>query len=56
MLVIHGAADPLFPPAHGEALAAAIPGAELLLLEGVGHEFPPSAWDEVLPALIAITA
>jgi pimeloyl-ACP methyl ester carboxylesterase len=55
VLVVHGTDDPMFPPEHGEALAAAIPGATLLLLEGVGHEFPRSAWDEVLPALIALT-
>ena len=54
-LVVHGSDDPMFPPAHGEALAAAIPGADLLVLEGLGHEFPRSAWDEVLPALIEIT-
>jgi pimeloyl-ACP methyl ester carboxylesterase len=45
----------MFPPAHGEALAAAIPGAELLVLAGLGHELPRSAWDEVLPALIEVT-
>jgi pimeloyl-ACP methyl ester carboxylesterase len=33
-LVIHGTADPMFPPEHGEALAAEIPGARLLALEG----------------------
>jgi pimeloyl-ACP methyl ester carboxylesterase len=36
-LVIHGTADPMFPPGHGEALADAIPGAVLLPLEGAGH-------------------
>jgi pimeloyl-ACP methyl ester carboxylesterase len=55
-LVIHGTHDPLFPPAHGEALACEIPGARLLLIDGLGHEFPPWAWDEVVPALIAHTA
>jgi pimeloyl-ACP methyl ester carboxylesterase len=55
-LVIHGTDDPLFPPAHGEALAREIPGARLLLVEGLGHELPRWAWDEVLPALVAITA
>ena len=48
-LVIHGTHDPLFPPAHGEALAAAIPGARLLLVDGLGHELPRWAWDAVLP-------
>ena len=55
VLVGHGSDDPLFPPAHGDALAAAIPGAELLVLDGVGHELPRSAWDEVLPPLIELT-
>ena len=55
-LVIHGADDPMFPRPHGEALANEIAGAELLVIDGLGHEFPPSAWDEVLPALIAVTA
>jgi pimeloyl-ACP methyl ester carboxylesterase len=53
-LVIHGAEDPLFPPAHGEALAREIPGATLLIVDGLGHEFPPSAWDEVLPAMVSL--
>jgi pimeloyl-ACP methyl ester carboxylesterase len=52
-LVLHGTADPLFPPAHGEALADAIPGADFVLIEGLGHELPHWAWDEVLPPLIA---
>ena len=54
-LVIHGTDDPLFPLPHGEALAREIPGARLLVLDGLGHEFPRSAWDEVLPALVAVT-
>jgi pimeloyl-ACP methyl ester carboxylesterase len=41
-LVIHGTADPMFPPAHGEALAAAIPGAVLMPLEGAGHGVDPA--------------
>ena len=54
-LIIHGTDDPLFPPAHGEALAREIPGARLLLVEGLGHELPRWAWDEVLPALVDAT-
>jgi pimeloyl-ACP methyl ester carboxylesterase len=55
-LVIHGAEDPLFPLAHGQALAELIPGAELLVLEHTGHELPRSTWDTVIPALLAHTA
>jgi pimeloyl-ACP methyl ester carboxylesterase len=55
-LVIHGTEDPLFPLAHGEALADAIPNARLLALEGVGHEVPPpQTWDLVVPAILRHT-
>ncbi|WP_310368253.1 alpha/beta fold hydrolase [Catenuloplanes atrovinosus] len=36
-LVIHGSADPLFPPAHAEALAPLVPGARLTIVDGMGH-------------------
>ncbi|WP_431921895.1 alpha/beta fold hydrolase [Micromonospora wenchangensis] len=36
-LVLHGSDDPLFPPAHGEALAAQIPTARLEIVPGMGH-------------------
>ena len=55
VLVVHGTADPLFPLPHGEELARVIPGARLLVIDGLGHEFPRWAWDEVLPALIEVT-
>jgi pimeloyl-ACP methyl ester carboxylesterase len=56
-LVLHGDADPLFPLAHGEALAAEIPGATLVVLEGMGHEVPPPRlWGVVAPAIIRHTS
>ncbi|MDX6360834.1 MAG: hypothetical protein QOH37_3888 [Nocardioidaceae bacterium] len=56
-LVVHGDHDPLFPLPHGQALAAAIPGARLLVLPGTGHEVPPPAtWDVLVPALLRHTA
>ena len=55
-LVIHGTEDPLFPCQHGIALSKEIPGATLQLLEGVGHEMPPSqVWDRVIAALVQHT-
>jgi pimeloyl-ACP methyl ester carboxylesterase len=55
-LVIHGTEDPLFPPAHAVALTDEIPGADLLLLDGVGHQVPPPAtWDLVVPAILRHT-
>jgi pimeloyl-ACP methyl ester carboxylesterase len=55
-LVIHGSEDPVFPLGHGEALAHEIPGAELLVLEGMGHELPRRDWDVVVPAILAHTS
>jgi pimeloyl-ACP methyl ester carboxylesterase len=55
-LVIHGSDDPFFPLPHGEALAAAIHGATLLVLPGVGHEVPrPDTWNVLVPALVEHT-
>jgi len=54
-LVIHGTADPLFPYGHAEALAREIPRAQLLPLEGVGHQLPPRPWwPSVITAILAI--
>jgi pimeloyl-ACP methyl ester carboxylesterase len=39
-VVIHGDADPLVPLAGGQDTAANIPGAELIVVPGVGHEMP----------------
>jgi pimeloyl-ACP methyl ester carboxylesterase len=55
-LVVHGTEDPLFPLGHGEALAREIPGAELLILEGAGHELARRDWDVVVPAILAHTS
>ncbi len=55
-LVIHGTEDPVFPFDHARALAREIPGAELLAVEHMGHEyFPPATWDLVVPAILAIS-
>jgi hypothetical protein len=55
-LVIHGTADPLFPYGHAEALARGIPRAELLPLEGVGHQMPPRPlWTPVIAAMLRHT-
>lgn len=55
-LVIHGGEDPLFPHAHGVALADEIPGARLLTLEHAGHELPREDLDVVIPAILEHTA
>lgn len=54
-LVIHGADDPFFPLGNGEALAAEIHGAELLVLPETGQELPGRVWDVVVDALVRHT-
>ena len=41
-LVIHGLADKMVHVSGGRATATAIPGAELLLIDGMGHDLPPA--------------
>jgi pimeloyl-ACP methyl ester carboxylesterase len=43
--VIHGTADKMVHVSGGRATAAAIPGAELVLVEGMGHDLPPKLYD-----------
>jgi pimeloyl-ACP methyl ester carboxylesterase len=43
-LVIHGLKDPLVHVSGGRATAAAIPGAELILIPGMGHDMPRELW------------
>ena len=53
-LVIHGRLDPLIHLSGGEATAAAIPNAELLVIDEMGHDLPPEIWDEVSSAMVAL--
>ncbi|NTU20303.1 alpha/beta hydrolase [Brevibacillus sp. HB1.2] len=54
-LVIHGTEDLLIPFAHALHLADTIPGADLLALEGTGHELPHGDWDVVIEAILEHT-
>jgi pimeloyl-ACP methyl ester carboxylesterase len=51
-LVVHGEIDPLVTLSGGEATAAAIPGAQLLVVPGMGHDLPRGAWDAIVPAIV----
>jgi pimeloyl-ACP methyl ester carboxylesterase len=46
-LVLHGEQDPLLRPAAARRTAAAIAGARLVLLPGVGHDLPAAVWPQV---------
>jgi pimeloyl-ACP methyl ester carboxylesterase len=51
--VIHGTGDPLIRRSGGRATARAIPGAELLEIEGMGHDLPRAAWPRMIDAIVA---
>jgi pimeloyl-ACP methyl ester carboxylesterase len=50
-LVIHGSADPLVAPSGGRATVRAIPGAKLMMVEGMGHDLPRAAWPQLIDAI-----
>jgi pimeloyl-ACP methyl ester carboxylesterase len=51
-LVVHGRADPFFPVGNGEALAAQIPGARLLVIDDMATAIPDTAADEIAAAIL----
>ncbi len=53
-LVIHGRLDPLIPLSAGEATAAAIPGAKLLIIEDMGHNLPQPSWAEIADTIAEV--
>jgi pimeloyl-ACP methyl ester carboxylesterase len=55
-LVIHGTADKLVAASGGRATARAIPGARLLMVEGMGHDLPRGAWPQLIDAIVENTA
>jgi pimeloyl-ACP methyl ester carboxylesterase len=55
-IVIHGDLDPLITPSGGERTAELVPGAELLLIEGMGHDLPPAVLGQVVEAITSLAA
>ncbi|MCY7363832.1 MAG: alpha/beta fold hydrolase [Frankiaceae bacterium] len=53
-LVVHGDADPLVQVAGGHATAEAVPAAELLVLEGMGHNLPRELWPQITEAIAKV--
>ena len=54
-LVIHGADDQLVAVDCGKEIADAIPGAKLIIIEGMGHDLPHGgngAWPQIVEAII----
>src|SRR5207244_11465291 len=53
-LVIHGGADILVPVENGRRVAAAVPGARLMEIEGMGHDVPRRVWSQVADAIASL--
>jgi pimeloyl-ACP methyl ester carboxylesterase len=55
-LVIHGAEDPVIAVSGGQATAEAIRGAELVVIDGMGHELPRPLWPTIAERIAALVA
>ncbi|MDP1821406.1 MAG: alpha/beta hydrolase [Acidimicrobiales bacterium] len=55
-LVIHGDADPLVTPSGGIRTAELVPGARLLMVEGMGHDLPAAHLGPIVEAITALAA
>jgi pimeloyl-ACP methyl ester carboxylesterase len=50
-VVVHGSQDPMLRPGNGRAVAAAIPGARYVVIDGMGHDLPQPVWRPVVETL-----
>ncbi|HDX9577357.1 TPA: alpha/beta hydrolase [Bacillus pseudomycoides] len=56
VLIIHGTEDPALPYEHGLALAKAIPHAELVTLDGSGHEIHSEDWEQIIESIVKFSS
>ncbi|MET8148844.1 alpha/beta fold hydrolase [Actinoplanes sp. NPDC049668] len=54
-VVIHGEDDPLIAVSGGRATADAVPGADLLVIPGMGHDLPRATWPRIVDAIVGNT-
>jgi pimeloyl-ACP methyl ester carboxylesterase len=50
-LVIHGSKDKMVAKSGGVATARSIPGARLMIVDGMGHDLPEAAWPQLVEAI-----
>jgi pimeloyl-ACP methyl ester carboxylesterase len=50
-LVIHGSNDRMVSRSGGVATARAIPGAQMKVIDGMGHDLPEAAWPQLVQAI-----
>ena len=51
-LVVHGT-DDILVPIRGRVVAAAVPGARFVEVQGMGHDLPPALWPQVIVAIVS---
>jgi pimeloyl-ACP methyl ester carboxylesterase len=50
-VVLHGSRDPMVRPRNGRGVAAAIPGARFVVVDGMGHDLPEPVWRPIVEIL-----
>lgn len=50
-VVLHGSHDPMLRPRNGRNVAAAIPGARYVVIDGMGHDLPEPVWRPIVETL-----
>ena len=50
-VVLHGSVDPMVRPRNGRGVAAAIPGARFVMVDGMGHDLPEPVWRPIIETL-----
>jgi pimeloyl-ACP methyl ester carboxylesterase len=55
-LVVHGEIDPLVSVSGGRRTAEAIPGADLLLIDDMGHDLPQPHWPQIIEAITSLAS
>jgi pimeloyl-ACP methyl ester carboxylesterase len=53
-LVIHGEQDALVNVSGGRATTAAVPGSELLVIDGMGHDLPRALWPQLTERIVGL--
>jgi pimeloyl-ACP methyl ester carboxylesterase len=54
-VVLHGDADPLVDVSGGRRTAELVPGAQLVVLDRMGHDLPPAYWDRLVDGIASAT-
>jgi pimeloyl-ACP methyl ester carboxylesterase len=52
VMVLHGALDKALPVENAHRTAAAVPGAELVIIPDLAHDLPPQLWSRIIGHLV----